>query len=240
MSRIATREPLRRSMTRTEPAASRRGRRTIHKGVAMRTAKWMFGTVAVLSAAVVPCSGQAEGLKADSDRVPWDRWQARVSVGAVAAPWRVDTADRAGQSPGSLSLMGDYYFSRSIASGGIASGFRATSGLIIGPRTALWSGRPSLSTPGTWRVDRRLFGTPAPLLYGGEPESATLPYVGIGYSGLSLRGGWSVNADLGVVAFTPSSAVKLGRVFQGTQGLDDRLRELKLSPVIQLGVSYSF
>ena len=32
----------------------------------------------------------------------------------------------------------------------------------------------------------------------------------------------------------------LGRVFNGNQSLDDVLREMRLSPLVQVGVSYSF
>jgi len=206
----------------------------------MGTAKWMLGTVAALVAAVSPGGVGAEGLKADADSVPWARWQARVAIGVPAAPWHGAFDDRQ-TAVGSLSLMGDYYFSRSVAAGGIANGFRATSGLIVGPRSGLWAGRPSLAAGRGWSVDRRLFGSAASP-YGAEAgsEMTTLPYVGVGYSGLSLRGGWSVSADVGVVALAPAAAVKLGRGFGGTPAVDELLRDLRLSPVIQLGVSYSF
>jgi hypothetical protein len=201
----------------------------------------MLGTVAALAATVAPGGVGAEGLKADVDSVPWARWQARVAIGVAAAPWRGAFDDRQ-TAIGSLSLMGDYYFSRAVAAGGIANGFRATSGLIVGPRSGLWAGRPSLAPVRGVSVDRRLFGSTATSPYGWEAPSdtATLPYVGVGYSGLSLRGGWSVSADLGVVALAPSAAVKLGRGAGGTPALDELLRDLRLSPVIQLGVSYSF
>lgn len=210
----------------------------------MRTAKRMLGTVTLLAAAAVPWTVHAEGLKANLDKVPWARFQARLAVGAPGPLYRggLDTQDHGGQAINGLSLMGDYYFSRSVAAGGIASGFRATSGLIVGPRSSLWAGRPGLAPSGAWSIDRRLFGAGTASAFGLEPaaDTATLPYVGIGYSGLSPRGGWSVSADLGLVALAPSSAVKLGRVVGGTQGVDELLRELRLSPVIQLGVSYAF
>ena len=47
-------------------------------------------------------------------------------------------------------------------------------------------------------------------------------------------------ADVGVMALNPGSAVKLGRVVGGNQSLDDVLREMRLSPLVQVGVSYSF
>jgi len=71
-------------------------------------------------------------------------------------------------------------------------------------------------------------------------DSPTLPYLGVGYTGLSPRGGWSFNADLGLVSLSPGNAVKLGRFLGGGQGLDETVRDMRWSPVMQLGVSYSF
>lgn len=215
----------------------------LHKGVAMGTAKWMLRTAAAGVIGMLPWIASGEGLKADPDTVPWTRWQARLAVGTSAPWWRNEFGGygRSGPTVSSLSLMGDYYFTRSIGPTGSAGGFRATSGLILGPRSGLWTGRPTAVWPGALNVERRLFDVPASS-YGVDAmaETTTLPYVGVGYSGLSARGGWSVSADLGVVALAPASAVKLGRTINGTQGLDELLRELRLSPVIQFGVSYSF
>ncbi|MEO7339001.1 MAG: hypothetical protein ABIV63_20700, partial [Caldimonas sp.] len=63
---------------------------------------------------------------------------------------------------------------------------------------------------------------------------------GIGYTGLSPHGGWSFRADLGLVSLSPGGAVRLGRLVTGNQNLDDAVRDLRLSPVMQLGVSYAF
>jgi hypothetical protein len=204
----------------------------------MLTAKWMRDTL-IATAALAPWFVYAEGLKAPADNLPWARWQARLAVGTVTPAWRssLDLHEQAVSGIGSASLMGDYYFSRSFATGGIASGFRATSGLIVGPRSALWAAAPS-APAGSMQVGRRLFDLQTGI-DAGSLDSATLPYLGVGYSGLSLRGGWSVSADLGLVALAPGS-VKFGRMFGGTQGVDELLRELRLTPVIQLGVSYSF
>jgi hypothetical protein len=209
----------------------------------MLTAKWMLRTAAM--AAAIPWLAHAEGLKADLDEVPWARWQARLALGATTPLWRggIDSSDRGASTIGSASLMGDYYFARTMAAGGVANGFRATSGLIVGPRANLWTGRPGFGSSGTFSIDRRLLDSSS-LAPGGSDYPAsdvsTTPYLGIGYTGLSLRGGWSVSADLGLVALAPGNAVKLGRVVGGTQSLDELLRDLRLSPVIQLGVSYSF
>jgi hypothetical protein len=210
----------------------------------MQIAKWMLKAVLTGGAAAACWAAHGEGLTPTSDALLWGRWQARMAVGSAAPAWRTsfDRDERPGLKVSAVSLMGDYYFSRSATvAGGIASGFRATSGLIVGPRTALWTARPSAAALGSiFSVDRRLFDASASLP-GSDAwaDSGALPYLGVGYSGLSLRGGWSVSADLGLVAQSPG-AVKLGRMLGGTQGLDDLLRDLRLSPVIQLGVSYSF
>jgi hypothetical protein len=209
----------------------------------MLTAKWML-RIAVVAAAL-PGLVHAEGLKADLDQVPWARWQARLAFGTPATQWRsgFDGQDRNTASISGVSVMGDYYFARSVAAGGVASGFRATSGLIVGQRSSLWTGRPGLGASGTFNVDRRLLDASSLTASGtADPagDTTATPYLGVGYSGLSLRGGWSVSADLGLMALAPNNAVKLGRVFGGTQGLDELLRDLRLSPVVQLGVSYSF
>lgn len=207
----------------------------------MQTARWMFDTAIVVAALAAPVVAHAEGLKPRADTLPWARWQARLALTSPAPAWRsgLDGLERGALGLGGASLMGDYYFSRSLAPGGIATGFRATSGLIVGPRSTLWTARPGgIAAHGLLGVDRR---TDLSLgLAGAEAETATLPYLGVGYSGLSLRGGWSVSADLGLVALTPGNAVRLGRVLGGTQGLDELMRDLRLSPVLQLGVSYSF
>ena len=43
-----------------------------------------------------------------------------------------------------------------------------------------------------------------------------------------------------MVSLSPGTAVKLGKVFTGNQALDDTVRDMRWSPVLQLGVSYSF
>ena len=128
----------------------------------MQTARWMRDATIAAAAASACWLVHAEGLKPPSDTMPWARWQARLALGTTPAPqWRsgADLQDhRLSSGIGSASLMGDYYFSRSLAAGGIASGFRATSGLIVGPRTALWTARPNGMTVGSpLQVERRLF-----------------------------------------------------------------------------------
>ena len=45
---------------------------------------------------------------------------------------------------------------------------------------------------------------------------------------------------MGMAAYGSGGAVKLGRSPGAGQNLDDAVREMRLTPVLQLGVSYSF
>ena len=64
----------------------------------------------------------------------------------------------------------------------------------------------------------------------------TLPYVGIGYTGLAPRSGWGFSADLGLIAKSPGNSPRIG----GGPSLDDQIRDMRMTPLLQLGVSYAF
>ena len=55
----------------------------------------------------------------------------------------------------------------------------------------------------------------------------------------SRRGGWSFSADLGLMAHEPRQRGAPGRVLSGAEASTTPLRDLRLTPVLQLGVSYS-
>ena len=98
------------------------------------------------------------------------------------------------------------------------------------------AGRPAQRRPAPLR---RLARRPG---YGTDPvneTSGTLPYIGIGYSNLSPRSGWSFSADLGLVSLRPATRSASAGVFGGSQNLDDVVRDMRLTPLVQLGVSYS-
>lgn len=176
------------------------------------------------------------GLKIDPE-MPWSRWQTRVGL-TTATPnlQATDTLQLRG-----ARLLGDYYFNGPAALGNsrVAGGFRATSGLLVGVRGAGLAA-PALAQPGfglsvSWHT------LPSTTMPGDNPEpTQTLPYVGLGYTGLSLRGGWTFSADVGLMATSPGAGLRFGRVIGGGQNLDDLVRELRLRPVLQLGMSYSF
>lgn len=196
-------------------------------------------TIAAIVTAVAPAPALAEGtgIVADPNRLPWARFQGRIAYTAVPA-WRSDfgSADASGIKLGGASLMGDVYL------GASRRGFRATSGVLVGARHGLWGSTLPVAGSQHWLgIDRRFPGSNA-LGAPTDPttESATLPYVGIGYSSTPSRGGWSFSADFGLMSMAPGNVVRLGRVFSGNQSLDDVVRDLRFAPVIQLGVSYSF
>ena len=83
----------------------------------------------------------------------------------------------------------------------------------------------------------RLGGRAAPWP-GTDRDAATSAYLGLGYTGIT-RGGWGFTADVGVLSRHPD-VDRLGRAAVGTQSLDDTLRALRLSPLVQMGVSYAF
>ncbi|MEO6410036.1 MAG: hypothetical protein ABIO45_14960 [Burkholderiaceae bacterium] len=213
----------------------------------MKSTRWNRSVL--VAALAILCSAQsafAAELASNETAIPdWARWQGRVSLGLTAPAGRTFSLGTSG--PGlqadSLSVLGDYYFGDVTRARGYAGGFRATSGVIVGSRSPLWSGQASLSASrGLLGVERKVTGL-LPVLPSATDlgaETSAVPYFGVGYTGLSVRSNWSFSADLGMVARSPGSMVKLGRVFTGSQGVDDLLRELRLAPMLQLGVSYSF
>lgn len=71
-------------------------------------------------------------------------------------------------------------------------------------------------------------------------DATVQPYVGIGYSEAMPRTGWRLSADVGLLGQSPRSAVRFGTATGAGPTVDDLLRELRMSPVIQFGASYSF
>jgi hypothetical protein len=211
----------------------------------MRNVLWICAAAAA-ALATTAARADGEGLSANADRFAWSSFQSRIAFAPGAPGWRADLApvERTGLQVGSLGLLGDVYFGGSKpAAGAPAGGFRATSGILIGARSPLLNS--SASTPsagGLYASNRRLFGASPGALGATDTsvDSSTVPYIGIGYTNLAAKSGWSFSADLGVVSQSPGNVVRFGRVFGGSQGLDDVVRDMRLAPVIQLGVSYSF
>ncbi len=210
----------------------------------MRIVLWIASAAAFL---LPPAAAWAagEGLATDTDRGPWAQLQIRIGYGSRAPAWRaaLAPAERSGLQVGSINVLGDLYlFGAREASNGPASGFRATSGLIIGSRGP-WLGAGAAPASSWLANDRRGFGSSAasltsPVDFG--LDSTTVPYIGVGYTNLWPKRGWSISADLGIVSQNPANVARVGRIFGGSQSLDDVVRDMRLAPLVQLGVSYSF
>jgi hypothetical protein len=201
----------------------------------MRKTVWMFAAVTglVIAAPAMALDADSPTPNTDQHQQPWARWQGRLSLGTPSPVWRPGIESN---KVSSASLMGDYYFGHSLVGAGSAGGFRATSGLIFGPRTSLSIGQPGLAAGNVFSIGSRPFGQSAmPYTNDTTGDNATLPYLGVGYTNLAVRSGWSFSADLGLVAQTPGG-LKVIR----SQSLDDAVRELRLAPLLQLGVSYAF
>ena len=202
-----------------------------------RLCRWAAPVAALLLAGPSFASDLAAATDGDS---AWPRWQGRLSLGSSAPLPRPGGAARIETyRPPALSLMGDYYLTRSGWGFTESGGFRATSGLVLGhgARTLLsLSAAPSRQGLSV-QQHHRLGGRPA-AWPGTDRDAATSAYLGIGYTGIT-RGGWGFTADLGLLSHRPSLG-RLGRAAGGTQSLDDALRALRLSPLVQMGVSYAF
>ena len=203
----------------------------------MRAAMLLWvGTVA-LAHTTASWGASGGGFQVGSDLLTWDRLQGRITV-VTTSPYRSDVNfDGSSPNVSSLSLMGDYYVGGPMRPG-TSGGLRATSGVWLGSRSAPGIGLPTTGngTPGAAsRGPASGFGATD-----GITDTSTTPYLGVGYTGLSDKGGWGISADLGLMARNPSSVVRFGRVFNGSQALDDAVREMRWSPLLQLGVSYSF
>jgi hypothetical protein len=67
-----------------------------------------------------------------------------------------------------------------------------------------------------------------------QQDWQTQGYVGLGYSHRPPGSAWRFNADVGVLG----SGLRVDNLSLG--GFDARLRELRLSPLLQVGASYAF
>jgi hypothetical protein len=211
----------------------------------------VLGSIATLGLVCVAGVAAADtGLKVDAAGGFWYGAQSRLHVVALRTevlPFRLGyrpSQELSAPAPWAASLSGDYYFSAQITDAPRPrSGFRASSALLIRePGISLsdlaWSTRSSST-----------FGAATPLglpnlALGPTDASAysvsAMPYVGLGYSDYSLKNGWGFWADVGLVVQSPGNAVGVGRVLFGAQSAEELMRELRMAPMVQLGVNYSF
>jgi hypothetical protein len=175
----------------------------------------------------------ADGLAVPSPDWLWPRIQARITVQTAAltpAPLaRPGEASLAARGVQGAALLGDYLLFTQPALGSL----RASSGLMLG----ILGGAPGVSVGAGTRLGLTMLdggvGTAS------EP-SPVQPYLGLGYRSPPLWGNFSLTADVGVVAAHPAGIGGLGRAVFGSQAMDQALREMRLAPLLQLGVRYSF
>lgn len=172
-----------------------------------------------------------EGQGLDPSGSGWfaGQWQARIELNHGVAhssfpdPYSIAAPTHGLQRPG-LSVLGDFFFKSPLTDTPAAtlSGFRATSGLMVGPRQF----GPAVA--------------PAAFSDSRNGDAGPVPYFGVGYTDLPSHTGWGFSADFGWMAMSPRSAVRFGNTLGSPLSIDDLLRDLRLSPLIQIGVSYSF
>jgi len=176
------------------------------------------------------------GLAVSPEAFSLPRWQARI---ALVNPLRILRSEFASAEDEGLklSLLGDVNFGGPVFGKDMLGGFRATSGVLLKPRMGSSNSGLRSSAVHDALGDKRLPSLASGMSFG---DNSALPYLGLGYGGVSLRGGWSFSADVGLVARTPGNGLKFGKLVNGQQTFDEVLRDLHISPVLQVGVSYAF
>lgn len=208
----------------------------------MRFAQWM--AIGALMGAGMGTASAGEGLWVPQDHTPWPRWQGRVAIDANTPLWRSELLryPAAGLKAQGLGVVGDYYFASAPLGSRGAGGFRATSGILLGSARTSLGALPVNGSGSALTLGRRNVTLASGLSENeaGAWSHQLVPYLGLGYSGLTGRSGWGFAADLGVMGVAPNAGVRLGRAAPGAPTVDDLLRDLRFAPVIQFGVSYSF
>jgi hypothetical protein len=197
----------------------------------------LLGTTTFASGA----ASAGDGLVVPDGRDLWPQWQARITVSTntlapVSLAGVLDNVLRGAPQLG--ALVGDFYFDApGLRLPSSLGGLRATGGLMAGSRGLSW-GMASVLRPASHSGLSWGGGLSTPT---GESRPDPLPYVGLGYTGMSLKGGWGVSADLGLVAdYGGAASFRTARSPFGVQGMDNMVRDLRLSPVLQVGISYAF
>ncbi len=174
------------------------------------------------------------GLVAPTAEMLWPQWQARVALyTATTVPISL-THPLDGGMPQRYwqggSVVGDFFFARPTF-----GSFRAVGGVVFGAQ----GGLPLLTVSAGPRLGLSVQGI-AQATHVGVDTIGALPYLGLGFSSGVWSNTLSVSADVGFVAERPGAAAGLGRALLGNQALDGAVRELRMSPLLQLGVHYRF
>jgi len=178
-----------------------------------------------------------EGLQLDLKRpdASSPRWQARFQLSNLDIDRFGLDSSRASPKVLSVNMLGDYYLTSS-GMNGVRGGLRATGGMLLGPLSLTQSSAGlALGSAGNQSVSFGQRGL-RPSSDFGDP-SASVSYLGIGYTGHLLRSGLSFSADLGLMSNLSLGGLRLGNA--ATQ-IDDVLRDMRYKPLLQLGLSYSY
>lgn len=202
-------------------------------------ARRIAGVLALAAVATVASVRAQDGLAVPTGDGVWPQLQARLTLqttgpsvlarGALAR----DAEATAARGVRGGALFGDYVLLRRDL-----GELRATGGVVLGSL----AGSPTLA-PGGGRFGLGLLEAPAaqgPLAPTSAFDAAALPYLGLGYRSPPLWQALSLSADVGLVTTHPSGAAGVGRALLGQQAMDAALRELRLAPMLQLGVRYAF
>ncbi len=233
------------------------------------TALGLAAMLGVLFLAAAPQGATAAtGLSAPGADALWPQWQARVALqlgtlqnytqnyanpspglqlGGPSLAGKPLDGSQASRSLQGGALLGDYYFARPFF-----GNFRASGGVVVGGLAGLPAGVFNPSSQAATSVGISLLGGRAGGGAGGaagglaganlannlgatpSAEGAqAAPYLGLGFTGTAWHNRVSFSADLGLVSDRP-------RALFGNQGVDNALRDMRLSPVMQLGLRYSF
>lgn len=175
----------------------------------------MLRRVIPLIALALSCTAvQAEGLRLKADT---PLLQARVNL--LSGDESTGGARLLG-----AQLLGDYYLA--------GSGLRLSGGLLMGPQSLLGSGLAPASHGLLGVGHRRLLGGAS------DEASHSQTYLGVGYS--RYGEGWGFSADLGVAVSGNAGGLRLGGSSAFASSLDDTVRRLQWTPMLQFGVSYRF
>jgi len=190
----------------------------------------LFAPLSLTLALLLTASGSTFALDGHGLQTDQSRWQARVQLSSLEGQ---------GARLLSANLLGDYYLTGS-GLGGFAGGLRATGGLLMGS-ASLSQSSAGMALTRDFRQRMAVGQRSISLLLPEAPpadSTASLSYLGIGYSGQSLRGGWGFSADLGLISTLSVGGMRLG--LSRNTGAEELLRDLRLKPVLQLGLSYSY
>ena len=190
-----------------------------------------------LLALLVAPAGAQDGLNVALDAAPGLRAAADgLRVGPGNLHMNLSVAEP-GTALVRARLLGDSYLtSPGFGDDHVTGGLRVTSGLAIGPRDGTTALPPSRLGEGQAWESRRSSA------YQDERQGTriALPYIGLGYTSLSVREGWGLSADIGLGGQRPGERVRFGAGNPTAAQFENVLNDLRLAPVIQLGVSYAF